>query len=130
MIEPTRVYQAGDGRWIVLAIDGTKTYFNDENEAIDMANKQDFAKKAQQISGDLANLISDAKDLTNIYFDRTYDSGGGDEIIDADLSGLGITAANLASFITLAQQLANFEENSAVTTGDYGNTLNIMRVDV
>ena len=95
-----------------------------------MASKLKFADKAQDISTRLAAIIDEAADMDTVYFDRGYNSGGGDPIADADVSSLGITAADVGDFITLAQQLANFANNAAVTQGDYDATLNKMRTDV
>lgn len=49
---------------------------------------------------------------------------------DQDIAGQNITAANVAAFITLAQQLDNFLNNAAVTTGDYDSTVNKLRTDL
>ena len=53
--------------------------------------------------------------------------GGSNQIVDADVSSLDIKAADVASGITLGQQLANFLANSAVTTGNYQATVNALR---
>lgn len=93
------------------------------------SQKVDFATKCQQIATALAANIYAAKDVDSVYFDRGYNSGGADPIIDADIVGLEITATELGAFITLTQQLANFADNAAVTQGDYDATLNQIRID-
>ena len=125
-----KVYQAADGQWIVL-VNGTKTYFLESEalEAQQMANKVEFAQDIQEFHTKLAQLFIDAPDLESVYFDRGYNGGGGDPIVDGDVSGLGITAANVASGITLIQQLQNFANNASVTTGDYSATANNLRTD-
>lgn len=125
-----QVYQATDGRWIVFH-DGIKSdYFNAESEAVSMATKITFATQAQAQSTTLAQVVDNLANLETVYFDRGYNSGGVDPIVDGDISSLGYTAADLASLITLIQQLNNFLGNSAVTAGDYDAILNAIRNDV
>lgn len=95
-----------------------------------MANKLLFAQTGQRLATTLADTISEADEWVSAYFDRTYGSGGAAEIVDGDVSSLGITAANLAALVTLSQQLKNFRDNAAVTQGDYGSTLSKMRTDL
>jgi len=95
-----------------------------------MSTKLKFTGQAISVADVLAKAASDLSDLTDVYFDRGYDAGGSDPIVDGDVSDLDKTAAELALMITLAQQFANFMDNSAVTTGDYGSTLSSMRQDL
>ncbi len=124
------VYQAADDQWVVLS-NGIKIYFaiNNESEARNMADKITFAEKAQDISTRLAILVDEGTNLRTVYFDRVYNTGG-TAIIDADIVSLGITAANISSFITLVEQLQNFVDFLTVTEADYDTTLNAMRTDV
>lgn len=78
----------------------------------------------------LAQSISTADILINTYFDRAYGSLGVHEITDEDLVGYGITAAQLASAITLFQQLQNLRSGQAVAVADYDATLNQLRQDI
>ena len=71
--------------------------------------------------------LEDLDVLEEAYFDRTYNIGGADEIADSDLEGTDLTAANLASAMTLVAQLRNFMDNAAVSTGDYHSTVNKVR---
>jgi hypothetical protein len=124
-----RIYQDAKGGWILF--DGeTKHRFNTESEAENMATKLTLAGQAQASATTMAQIGEDLASLVDVYFDRGYDSGGSNPIIDDDLASLGITAAQLAALITLAQQLANFLGNSAVATADYGATLNASRTDI
>lgn len=91
------------------------------------SRKFQYAQQVQAICTDLAQAIDAAADAYSVYFDRGYNSGGSDPIGDSDVVGLEITAAQLGSFITLAEQLNNFANNSAVTQGDYDATLNILK---
>lgn len=95
-----------------------------------MASKATFATRCQEISTALALLQKEAESTEEAYFDRGYNGGGASPIVDGDLTAHGITAATLAAFITLAQQLKNFNNNAAVTQGDYGSTLSKMRTDI
>ena len=95
-----------------------------------MADKVTFANKAQNTATKLAQAIDAANNLETVYFDRGYNVGGANPIVDLDVIGLGITAGTLGGLITLIQQLRNFVDNAAVATGDYDSTLNKMRTDV
>jgi hypothetical protein len=78
----------------------------------------------------LVQSFDTANTLINAYFDRGYGSGGTNEILDSDLVDAGLTAANIASFITLAQQLQALRNGQAVAVGDYDATLNTLRRDI
>jgi hypothetical protein len=93
-------------------------------------SKITFASQAQSAAARLAAVIDDLESLSSVYYDRGYDSGGADAIADADVEALGLTAAELTAFVTMADQLTNFRDNLAVTTGDYGATINQVRDDV
>lgn len=96
-----------------------------------MADKNTFVQKFQDSATKLAQVANEFDDLMSVYFDRGYNGGGADELVDGDIStGLNITAADVAAGVTLAQQLANFLDNTAVVTGDYDSTLNKLRVDL
>ena len=86
-----------------------------------------FIKKIQRNANDLAIQIEMAIDLRAMYFDRTYGSGGAKEITVPDLVDYGITPAQLASFVTFAEQMERLRDGQAVATGDYGATLNQVR---
>lgn len=68
--------------------------------------------------------------MNEIYTDRGYQSGGGDAIVDGDVTALGIVATDLGSLSTLCTQLQNFLDNGTVTEADYDATLSIIRNDV
>ena len=93
--------------------------------------KFNFGEKSQSVATSLAQAANDADDIVSVYFDRGYDSGGSDQIVDGDIiEGLNITAAQLGLLITLFQQLAKFVGNAAVTQADYDATLNVIRSDL
>lgn len=75
-------------------------------------------------------LMEDAEDLMvlyDIYFDRGYNSGGANEIVDGDIIESGITASAIADVITAVAQLSNYMDNASVTTGDYSASYNKTR---
>jgi hypothetical protein len=76
---------------------------------------------------ELAKVMDQINAMTEEYFDNGYNSGGADEIVDGDLTDFAITATELGNGITLFQQLDNFFGNSAVSTGDYRATVNMLR---
>lgn len=95
-----------------------------------MSKKNEFVNEFKLQATSLAQIIARCEELEDIYFDRGYNSGGADAITDADISSTGLTAAQVGSLITLGQQIVNFRDNAAVTTGDYGATLNVARNDL
>lgn len=87
-----------------------------------------FVQRIRSSTHRLSEEIDKLAALADLYFDRTYNSGGVNEITDDDLADLDIDAADLASTVTAIQQLLNWRDNAAVTTGDYGATLNKVRI--
>lgn len=73
-----------------------------------MSNKAHYARRAQDMAGIFSNLSDDILALQSIYFDRGYNSGGTDELTDADVESLGITAADVTGMITFAGALDTF----------------------
>ena len=126
----TTVYQAADNRWLVFNNGIKSDYFSQESEARDMATKLTFGEQSQGEATALAQVADRLTNLETVYFDRGYNSGGTNPIVDGDIVSLNITAADLAALVTLAQQLNNFLGNLAVATGDYDATLNAVRTDV
>ena len=124
------VYQAADNRWLVFNNGIKSDYFTLESEARDMATKLTFGEQSQGEATALAQVADRLTNLETVYFDRGYNSGGTNPIVDGDIVSLNITAADLAALVTLAQQLNNFLGNLAVATGDYDATLNTVRTDV
>jgi len=86
-----------------------------------------FMQRVQSSAHKLADEIDAAVALTAVYFDRGYNSGGVNELTDTDLEEKYVTAAQLGSYVTLAQQLQNLRDGLEVTAGDYGATLNQVR---
>ena len=73
-----------------------------------MSNKTRYASRAQDMAAIFSNLSDDIASLQAIYFDRGYGSGGADELTDADVEALGITAADVVGMITFAGALETF----------------------
>ena len=73
-----------------------------------MSNKTRYASRAQDMAAIFSNLSDDIASLQAIYFDRGYGSGGAEELTDADVEALGITAADVTGMITFAGALETF----------------------
>jgi hypothetical protein len=78
----------------------------------------------------LAQSFATADALVNTYFDRGYGSGSANEIVAGDLAAQGLSPANIASAITLFQQLQALRNGGAVASADYDATLNVLRRDI
>ena len=73
-----------------------------------MSNKTRYASRAQDMASIFSSLADDIASLQAIYFDRAYNGGGADELTDADVESLGITAADVTGMITFAGALETF----------------------
>jgi hypothetical protein len=123
------IYQSSSGQWIFF--DGaTKHYFDTRMEALEMAQKIKFVEQAQGASTSLAATFNELADLISVYYDRGYNDIGGNPIVDGDITGTGNTTAQVAAFVTMAEELVKFANNQAVVVGDYSATVNAMRTDV
>lgn len=87
------------------------------------ADKSDTGSKARTLSAEMETLADRIERLRQYYADNTFGSGGGEGIIDADLIDVGITAAQLASFVTFAENLDKLLNNQVATQADFSVTL-------
>lgn len=60
------------------------------------------------MAGIFANLADDILSFRDIYWDRGYNSGGADELLDADVASLGVAAEDVTGMITFADALETF----------------------
>ncbi len=95
-----------------------------EDEAImeiaDMSQKLETAKAIVKAIQSLAPATDTNQDLVAEYFDAGT-------FVDADVAALGITAAQLASCITLLEQVGKLMTNQETTEAMYRTTLNAVR---
>ena len=73
-----------------------------------MSNKARYASKAMDMASIFSNLADDITALESVWWDRGYNSGGADELTDADVEALGITAADVNGMIVFAGALQTF----------------------
>ena len=73
-----------------------------------MSNKTQYASRAQDMASIFSNLSDDIAALQAVWFDRGYNGGGADELTDADVESLGITADVVTGIITFAGALETF----------------------
>lgn len=89
-----------------------------------------FTNKLREFATMKAQTIQLAEDIHKAFFDRGFNSGGSNEILDTDiLDHTGLTAADVTAGITLCEQEKNFGNNTAVVQGDYKATINLLRKD-
>jgi hypothetical protein len=87
--------------------------------------KVEFVGRLVALSGLLASMESQADMIYADYFDRTYGSGGADEIVAGDLTGTayeGLAIGTITSGITALENLIKYFDNQAVAQGDYAST--------
>jgi hypothetical protein len=82
--------------------------------------KIDTAKAIVAAVKSLALVTDTAADLEAEYFDAGT-------FVDGDVSALGLTAADIASCITLLQQMSNLMTGGATAVAMYRTTLNKVR---
>jgi hypothetical protein len=88
-----------------------------------------FLSAVQVTAAKLAVATADATELAAIYEDRGYAPEGVAPLDDTDGVEHGITAADVAAFVTMATNLNKFMRNRSPVQGNYGFTLNIVRND-
>lgn len=71
-------------------------------------NKEKFALAARDAATRFSDMADDIIALESVWWDRAYNSGGADELTDADVEALGITAADVVGMITFAGALETF----------------------
>ena len=102
------------------SIDGVYTTLPAGIQGEIMAQKLETARAIVLAVKSLSTAADSASDLEAEYFDAGT-------FADADVAALGITAAQLASCITLLQQVGKLMTNQAITTAMYRTTLNQVR---
>ena len=70
-----------------------------------MSDKLQYARRARDMAAIFSKLSDDILSLQNVYFDRGYNDGGDDELIDA-----GVEAVDVTGMITFAGALDTFLE--------------------
>ncbi|MFZ1768583.1 MAG: hypothetical protein WAU00_05255 [Caldilinea sp.] len=73
-----------------------------------MAQKEKYARRAQDMASIFSSLADDIMSLRNVYWDRGYNSGGGDPLTDADVEALGVVSADVTDMVTFADALETF----------------------
>jgi len=68
-----------------------------------MSNKADFASRVRQGTTDFANFERMCEELARVFESRGYESGGSDELTQADLDAAGIEATieDVQTFVTI-----------------------------
>jgi hypothetical protein len=82
------------------------------------ASKGQFLTNVQILGNTLEAARVLSEQLVNMYFNAGFNSGGSNPIIDADGTSYGLTPAEVAAEISVAQALANFFGNASVATGN------------
>jgi hypothetical protein len=92
-------------------------------------DEQQFAEDVQAAMTAIVQAYEVMEAAERIYFARGWNSGGANEITDADLTAAGFQfdAATLGASITVAQQVGLLLTNQATTPGNYISTLDKMR---
>ena len=73
-----------------------------------MANKINYVRQGQQMAATMATLADNLSTWRDVFWDRTYNSGGAAELTNADAEQLGVTAADVTGLVTFADALDTF----------------------
>jgi len=73
-----------------------------------MANKINYVRQGQQMAATMATLADNLSTWRDVFWDRTYNSGGAAELTNADVEQLGVTAADVTGLVTFADALDAF----------------------
>ena len=73
-----------------------------------MANKINYVRQGQQMAATMATLADNLSTWRDVFWDRTYNSGGAAELTNADVEQLGVTAADVTGLVTFADALNTF----------------------
>lgn len=88
-----------------------------------------FAKSAMKNATNLMLAFSAGYDDREVYLDKEFEPGGSEEIVDADIAPLELTALELSDIVLSFNNLRKFMDNEAVTQADYRKKLNKGRID-
>jgi hypothetical protein len=109
----------GDG-WVIRTDNGLELIFSTESEARKAMARVDTAKAIVAAVKSLSLVTDTAADLEAEYFDAGT-------FVDDDVAAIGLTAADVASCITLLQQVNNLMTNQVTSLAMYRTTLNKVR---
>ncbi len=73
-----------------------------------MANKANYVKQGQQMAASFSALSHDFAAWRDVFWDRTYNSGGANEMTDTDVESLGVTAADVTGLVSFSDALDAF----------------------
>ena len=96
-----------------------------------MAKKNSFISDVVTMTNSLAKYYTDRSDeLHKSYFDNGYNTGGSNEITEADVQAIysDMTLADFTAAISLMEQLNNLMENRAVAQADWQASVNKVRI--
>ena len=72
------------------------------------SRKITFTQKMQEHTATFMQICEELISLAAVYLDREYDSGGEDELHDADIESLNVTAADIEGMINFIDDLSTF----------------------
>ena len=75
----------------------------------------------------LDNLVTKLNELDNVFIKSEYDLGGTDPIVDEDIEGHDMTAADLAAAHTFTTQLNLFLNDGTPLQFDYASAIDHFR---
>jgi hypothetical protein len=73
-----------------------------------MNKKVAFAQRGREMATTLSLLHEQVEQWRGVYWDRGFNAGGADELTDADVEEVGVTAADVVGLLTFADALETF----------------------
>jgi hypothetical protein len=94
------------------------------------SRKFQFAQAVINYITSVAQAADGGTDARSVFNDRGYNPGGTDPIIDSDVEGLEITAAELLEGVQFFENLGNMLNNSPIVQKDWDAVVNKLRNDL
>lgn len=94
------------------------------------SRKLDFAEEVMDYCTKIAQNSDFGSNARDVFNDRGYDPGGADPILDDDVAGLEVTAADVTAAMVFFENLGYMLNDQSITEADYDVTLNRMRNDL
>jgi hypothetical protein len=92
-----------------------------------ISEKERCARDLMSSLDQLRTVYQNFKTTNTAYFENGFNVGGSDEILDADLVNLNLTASDLVNSITLLQNFENLMEGVAATVTPFKTILSRLK---
>jgi hypothetical protein len=120
------VIHRDDGKWVLVygPTANDEMIFNSETEARMAEQKQRFAQEVRNVATQMTALIDKCEMIDGVWNARLYGPGGANQLTDAEVAPLGMTADQAYGFVILCSGLLAWFDAGRKAT------INNLRTDV